>query len=106
MDQADIIATTTDNLVMKGELSFNTVKTLWNKSKKLFTYTPTTIKIDLSQISHSDSAGLALLIAWQQLASKQHKTITFKNLPQQMLNMAKISKLNNILHIEDNHHAK
>jgi len=95
------IITVTDKLWgIEGELSFNTVKALLNQSKKLFLVKTKHIEIDLSKVKYSDSSGLTLLIEWQRLAKKHKKTITFKNLPEQLTNIAKLAKLDDILQIE------
>ncbi|MGD9107789.1 MAG: STAS domain-containing protein [Gammaproteobacteria bacterium] len=104
--QASIIAKTENAWNVEGELTFNTTKLLLNKSKKmLLSHSSTaessksTLEIDLSQVTCSDSSGLALLVEWQRLAAQHKKTIIFKNLPSQLFNMAKLSKLDNILNI-------
>lgn len=97
---ANIIITSDKLWKITGELSFNTTKVLLNKSKKIFLTKTKEIEIDLSKVNYSDSSGLTLLIEWQRLAKKYEKIITFKNLPQQLINMAKLAKLNDILKIE------
>jgi len=94
---ANIIVANDKLWKITGELSFNTVKTLLDTSKKLFFAKTKQIEIDLSEVKRSDSSGLTLLIEWQRLAKKHQKTIIFKNLPQQLINMAKLSKLDVIL---------
>lgn len=101
---------------VEGELTFSTTKSLLNKSKKILSShsgailaktettksSKNTLEINLSQVTRSDSSGLALLVEWQRLAAQHKKTIIFKNLPSQLFNMAKLSKLDNILNIEEN----
>ena len=48
---------------LKGELTFETVTHLLNQSKKLFAEKQE-ITIDLTGITHSNSAGLTLLLEW------------------------------------------
>ncbi|MGD9153164.1 MAG: STAS domain-containing protein [Gammaproteobacteria bacterium] len=97
--QANITAKTENFWNVEGELTFNTTKLLLNKSKKLFSIKTNSIEVDLSQITRSDSSALALLTEWQRLAAQHKKIIFFKNLPSQLFNMAKLSKLDNILNI-------
>lgn len=102
LTQANITTKAENVWYIKGELTFNTTKQLLNKSKKLFAAKTDNIEIDLSQITHSDSSALALLTEWQRLATQHKKTIVFKNLPSQLFNIAKLSKLDDILKIEEN----
>lgn len=99
MKNANIITTSDKLWKITGALSFNTVKNLLNRSKKLFLAKTKEIEIDLSAITSSDSSGLTLLIEWQRLAKKHQKTIRFKNLPKQLINMAHLAKLDGILDI-------
>lgn len=65
---------------IQGELTFNTVTTLLNRSKKLFAHQEKII-IDLAQASHANSAGLALLLEWQSQSRVSGATIQFKHIP-------------------------
>lgn len=89
---------TANTIYIKGEITFNTVKTLWQQSKKKFPQSPD-ITIDLSQVTHSDSSGLALLIEWLRLAQTKQQKLKFNNLPPQLKNIAKLAKFTNILNL-------
>lgn len=49
--------------------------------------------IDLSHINSADSAGLALIIEWIKQGKRRDTKLTFKNIPQQLLTLAKLSGL-------------
>jgi len=86
--------------LLKGQLSFNSVPLLWSQHKDdLFDDTSNSIEIDLSRLKRSDSSGLALLIEWYRNAEQQHKSITYSNLPAQMMDIARVSGLDEILPI-------
>ena len=55
------------------------------------------ITLDLSLVSHSDSAGVALLVEVMQLAKSAELTLLFSNLPKQMKDIADLSGLLDIL---------
>lgn len=80
-----------------GELTFNTVPEVAKKGLALFDGAGTDLCIDLRGVSRTDSAGLALLIAWLRYAKKENKTLQFLNIPTQMLAIARISSLDQIL---------
>ena len=81
---------------VKGALSFATVAGLLETSKKNFDGTPA-IEIDLSAVEHADSAGLALLIEWLRLARQAGKTLSYANLPAQLLAIARMSDVDDLL---------
>lgn len=89
MEAASIVEK--DNrLLVSGELNFATVMDLWNKSLPLFTR-QSQLTIDLSQVTTSNSAGLALLIEWLKLAKNEKKTLKFVNIPQQLQTLADVA---------------
>ncbi|MEI7840030.1 MAG: STAS domain-containing protein [Methylococcaceae bacterium] len=51
------------------------------------------IILDLAQVTNTDSAGLALMIEWIKLTRHQRMQLHFKNVPKQLLNLAKLSGL-------------
>ena len=79
-----------------GELSFHTVQRLLGCGEEFFR-DANEIKINFTEVTHCDSAGLALLIEWKRFAEKSNKTIQFQSLSKQLLNMAKISGFGEML---------
>jgi len=71
---------------VSGELSFSTVDQLLLEFNQAVKDTPPKI-IDLSEVTHTDSAGLALLIEWL----KFDKLINFHNIPSQLLSIAAVT---------------
>jgi phospholipid transport system transporter-binding protein len=55
------------------------------------------ITVDLALVSHSDSAGVALLVEVMQLAKSSDLTLLFSNLPKQMKDIAELCGLLDIL---------
>jgi len=89
------------HFLIKGELNFNSVAELWLENKEnLFNDPGNILAIDFSQLSRSDSSGLALLLEWYRESQQQGKKITFVNLPEQMLHMAEVCGLDNVLPIQ------
>jgi phospholipid transport system transporter-binding protein len=81
---------------VKGELSFATVGALLEASRKDFEGAAA-LDIDLSGVEHSDSAGLALLIEWLRLAKRAGKRLSYSNLPPQLLAIARMSDVDDLL---------
>lgn len=87
---------TEGEFALRGSLSFDTVPGLWAQADGVFQDAPA-LTIDLGGVERADSAGLALLIEWTRQARDHGQTIRFVNLPEQMLAIARVSGLDNIL---------
>lgn len=96
MSHARIQSTGNSRLRVEGELIFTTVTDLQQQASSLFTEADA-LDIDLKAVQRSDSAGLALLIEWMREARRQDKTLRFLNMPAQMLAIARVSSLDQIL---------
>lgn len=83
-----------------GELSLETVPELFERGTRIMAQGVKTVELDLREVTRADSAGLALMIEWMRTAHRQHKNIVFRNVPPQMVAMAKISGLEDILPLE------
>ena len=83
-----------------GELTFSTVTEILAQAQTMFE-TMTMLNIDFTDVTRSDSAGLALLIDWMRTAKKVSKSITFYNIPQQILAIANASGLDDLLPLSD-----
>ena len=75
---------------VQGDLTFASIDKQIIKSFG-FLKTSQTITIDLSEVSNTDSAGLALMIEWIKMARQYHVTLNFKNVPEQLQKLAKLS---------------
>ena len=81
---------------VQGELSFATVGALLEEGKKNFDGA-SSLDIDLSGVKHSDSAGMALLIEWLRLAKRSGRRLSYSNLPPQLLAIARMSDVEELL---------
>lgn len=77
-------------VILEGDLTFATIN---QKTVQLIDFKKISgdIIIDFAQVSHSDSAGLALLIEWLKLSKTADKACQFNHLPAQLLTLAKLS---------------
>lgn len=94
--RASLRATGDGRLALEGELSFATVTRLLHEARRLFEESEE-IRIDLQAITRSDSAGLALLVECMRGAQQLGKPIQFLNIPPQMLAIARVSSLDQVL---------
>lgn len=86
--------------IICGDLIFSTANDLLVRGKNLIASSPS-IHFNLSQVTHSSSIGLAVLIAWCRTAKQLHKKISFSHLPANLLSAAKVSNLDKILPISE-----
>ena len=89
MSPFTIVEQTKGHFVVEGELTF------FNLNKKTiasfdFLKSDQKICIDLQKIAVADSAGLALLIEWIKHSNHYTTELTFKNVPQQLITLAKL----------------
>ena len=83
--------------VIDGSLDFASVPAVVNRVSEFLGNGATTIVTDLKGVTRADSAGLALLVEWMRVAHRRHRNIAFRNIPAQMLAIAKVSGLERIL---------
>ncbi|HYM35406.1 MAG TPA: STAS domain-containing protein [Steroidobacteraceae bacterium] len=96
MSNVQITRDTAGRYKVAGSLVFTTVRDALKQSAAAFA-SESEWAIDLSQVSGADSAGLALLIEWHRLATKNNRPLRFIDAPTQLRALAKISDLDDIL---------
>ncbi len=79
-----------------GAMTFDSVTDLWRRSADMFAG-QAVVQIDLAEVTHTDSAGLALLVEWLRDASRQGVRMELLNLPAQMLALAGAANLEQVL---------
>jgi phospholipid transport system transporter-binding protein len=80
-----------------GALDFATVGALLDSGAEALRQSTAETVIDLKSVSHSDSAGLALLIEWMSLARAAGKTLRYTNMPSQVQQLARLSEVEDLL---------
>ena len=83
-------------LNVSGELNFFSVMNLWYSSLPLLK-NKTSLLFDFSNVTSANSAGLALLLQWQRYAKKHEQTISFNNMPAQLVSIASVAGVEEIL---------
>lgn len=82
---------------LTGDLTLETVTDLWDQSQSLFNKSKSPIWLELESVMQSDSAGIALLIAWARQMRQQKKEFFLTHPPEQMQAIARVSGLTNLL---------
>jgi phospholipid transport system transporter-binding protein len=81
---------------VQGAMTFESVTGLWRQSVEIFP-DEAVFQVDLAQVTHTDSAGLALLVEWLREGSRRGARIELLNLPAQMLALAGAANLEQML---------
>ncbi|WP_031438087.1 STAS domain-containing protein [Methylobacter tundripaludum] len=97
MSQLNIIKENNGHFVIDGDLTFATIDKQTLKSFS-FLKAAKEITINLSRVSNTDSAGLALMIEWIKYSRQNRTQLSFKNIPEQLLNLAKLSGFDQTSH--------
>lgn len=84
------------HFALSGEMSFDTAERILEASEQPFA-DHTRIEIDLSGVTLSDSAGLALLLEWVTWANHTVREIRFSGMPQRVLAIAKTTEVDGLL---------
>jgi phospholipid transport system transporter-binding protein len=79
-----------DCLRVAGEVNFMTAVSLWNQSLPLLQQCKKLV-FDLKEVLGTNSAAVVLLLEWVKYANQQQKSISFQNLPHQLVTLAAVS---------------
>jgi phospholipid transport system transporter-binding protein len=96
MASASLSEGSAGHFTLSGELSFATVVELLSQGRAAFTGRPE-VDVELSGVTHADSAGLALLLEWLRLARLQGQKLTYRSVPKQLHTLASISEVAELL---------
>jgi len=84
------------HFALSGEVSFDTAERILQASEAPFEQ-HTRLEIDLSGVTVSDSAGLALLLEWVTWANHTVREIRFSGMPDRVLAIAKTTEVDQLL---------
>lgn len=86
-----------DVVRVEGPLTLQTVTAALHQSRSVFPESGSPLVIDLSGVEESDSAALALLLEWLRQGRRGKREVRYRNLPQRLLQLARISDLEKII---------
>ena len=94
--QPDIRQQPDGSLRVSGDLVFATVAELLDRGIRLLAHGKPHV-IDLSDVAHCDSAGLALLLEWLDYGRSIGSEVSFRALPSGLLRIAGLSNATGLL---------
>lgn len=81
---------------LSGQMTFDTVASILRNGEKLFER-HTRIEVDLSGVTDTDSAGLALLLEWITWANHTVREIRFSGMPPRIDAIARTTEVDHLL---------
>jgi len=77
-----------DRLQVSGDLTMDTVAALFDTSLKA--ESGAALEIDLAQVETLDSAAVGLLLSWLRRAQSNNLAISFANVPDNLMSLARL----------------
>jgi phospholipid transport system transporter-binding protein len=96
MAAAQLVENDDGSWLLQGELGFASVPSVLQHAG-VNMLGRDQITVDLTGVTRSDSAGLALLVEWLRESELAGNTIKFVNVPAQLLSIARVCGLEDIL---------
>jgi phospholipid transport system transporter-binding protein len=94
----EIVVTSPGRFAERGALTFANAKRARGEGlHALRTSTARDLEVDCSGITHSDSAGLAVLLDWMAVMKREGRPLCFAGLPSGLLAVARISGVEEML---------
>lgn len=81
---------------LSGEMTFDTAERILARSEQPFEQ-HTRIEVDMSGVTKTDSAGLALLLEWVTWANHTVREIRFTEIPDRITAIAKTTEVHELL---------
>ncbi len=86
------------SLSAEGALNFASARRAWELGAQLLAQAAGgALEIDCRDISASDSAGLAVLLAWLAVAKRSGLSLRYTHLPEGLASLARISEVEDLL---------
>lgn len=89
-----------EQLLCEGALTFDTVESAFNQTKANIPKDGV-VKVNLENITNSDSAGLSFLISLLRDAKRKNTNLYFVKIPRPMLDLGRVSGVDSLLPFAD-----
>jgi phospholipid transport system transporter-binding protein len=86
---------------MSGSLTFQTVPQFQTHAGTLLLGGAQPVTIDMRGVTQADSAGLALMIEWLQMARNERRKLAFANIPEQVSELIRVNGLQQMFGLEN-----
>ena len=96
LTNAKLIATSPNQAQLSGQLDRLAGKALLEQGRRLIAKSGSDWQVDLAEVSHSSSVGIALLLDWLRYGQRKKVSIEFLNVPQKMRDVIEFSGLSDV----------
>lgn len=94
----EVVTTAPGRLAVRGPLTFANARRARNEGlQALRNSREGDLEVDCAGITHSDSAGLAVMLDWMAIMKREGRPLRFANLPPSLLAVASISGVEEML---------
>jgi anti-anti-sigma factor len=93
---AELIAIDPKKATLSGCLDRLTAKKLLQQGRRLIAESALQWQVDLTDVHHSSSVGIALLLDWKRYGIDKNVTVEFLNVPQKMQDVIEFSGLKEV----------
>ncbi|MGK0248943.1 MAG: phospholipid transport system transporter-binding protein [Oleispira sp.] len=93
---AELIAIDPQKATLSGRLDRLTGKKLLQQGRRLIAQAASKWQVDLTDVHHSSSVGIALLLDWKRCGMDKNVTVEFLNVPQKMQDVIEFSGLKEV----------
>lgn len=100
MADAKVTRQSDQQLLVSGYIDYDNAVDLKQQGEGLIDEASEYCQIDFSGVSRAGSAALTVLISWLRHAARTNKTIEFNHLPDDLLGVAKVSGVDEILSLK------
>jgi phospholipid transport system transporter-binding protein len=92
-----VVESAADGYAVRGALTFGTARRALQAGLQAFSAAQGPIKLDLSGVGTSDSAGLAVLIEWLAWGRRSGRELQFANVPEALRAIARICEIDELI---------
>lgn len=94
----EVVVTSPGRFAARGAINFANARSARSEGlHALRTSSARDLEVDCSGITHSDSAGLAVLLDWMAIMKREGRPLCFANLPSGLVAVARISGVDEML---------
>jgi len=87
------------DFILSGDLIFSTSAIIYEENLSVFKNARSQLNISLSDVTHVDSSGLALIVEWYRIMKKNQQQLNITNMPTQMRDLARLSSIDELFNI-------
>jgi phospholipid transport system transporter-binding protein len=100
VSRAVIIARGDSSYAIEGVLDFDSVASLVAEGERMLSGSGR-IDVDLGAIREANSAGLALVLEWMDMARRRRRDLRLHNLPESLMRLASLANVSGLLPLAD-----